>query len=152
MEALRMRHGRASNPLSRKTLSKFYRAETMADRAQVQSGDPGSDRRLDSAEGSRSDRPTTPEAQGFSSKHILTSNDSHELALILALLLPLILPTLSGMIARLVVLAIVAMSVTALADDAALRKAIIGTWGNGDFVVTYNADCFGVDRRPAFGG
>jgi hypothetical protein len=74
------------------------------------------------------------------------------LALILALLLPLILPTLSGMIARLVVLAIVAMSVTALADDAALRKAIIGTWGNGDFVVTYNADCFGVDRRPAFGG
>src|SRR5271165_4602850 len=66
MEALRMRRGRALNPLSRKKLQEPYKAETMADRAQVQSGDPGSDRRLDSAEGSRTARPITPEAQGFS--------------------------------------------------------------------------------------
>ena len=51
--------------------------------------------------------------------------------------------------ARLVILAIVAMSVTALADDAALRKAIIGTWRNGDFVVTYNADGSMHDAVPA---
>jgi hypothetical protein len=51
--------------------------------------------------------------------------------------------------ARLVILAIVVMSVTALADDAALRKAIIGTWRNGDFVVTYNADGSMHDAVPA---
>jgi hypothetical protein len=62
----------------------------------------------------------------------------------------LILAALSGMIARLVVLAIVAMSVTALADDAALRKAIIGTWRNGDFVVTYKVPERGV--RTSFVG